>query len=318
MENELEVLQQRKRTVSVVVPVYFNAPSLPLLFERLCKVEDTLKTKGLDLELVFVDDGSGDDSLRELLKIREKKEAVKVIKLIRNFGAVAAIKTGVRMMTGDCFVILAADLQSPPELICDMVDKWLAGAKYVACIRKKRKDPLFSNIFSWLYYKIVKYFIMADYPQGGSDYSLMDRELQPYYCDCGKNVFTPIYIYWLGFIPEYIEYNREKRIHGKSRWTIGKKITAFLDTFLGFSIIPIRVMSGVGAFVSFASVTYGVIVVIEALLGATPVKGFSALASLISFLLGTIILMLGIIGEYIWRIFDEVGKRPEVVIDKVY
>jgi dolichol-phosphate mannosyltransferase len=124
--------------------------------------------------------------------------------------------------------------------------------------------------------------------------------------------------YWLGYKPEIIHYHRAKREHGKSQWTFKKKFKAFLDVMLGFSVTPIRLISAFGLVVATLSFTYGVSVVANALLGNVPVAGFASLAALISFLLGLVIVMLGIIGEYLWRVFDEVNKRPEVVIDEVY
>ena len=305
------------KTLSVVVPVYYNEGSLPLLFAELQRVEERLLAKQLQLELIFVDDGSGDGSWQQLLKIKEQREATTLIKLTRNFGAIHACKAGVRFVTGDCFTILAADLQDPPELIHAMVDKWLAGAKYVLCARQGRDDPLGSKIFSNLYCRLVRLFVAADYPSEGYDLALMDKVILPYFNGSGKNAYTPLLIYWLGFHPEVIPYRRRERTHGKSRWTFWKKFNAFVDSLAGFSIVPIRLVSLIGFFTSFASLAYGSLIVVYAMFGTIEVRGWATVVTLMTFLLGVIIIMLGMIGEYIWRIFDEVNKRPESVIDEI-
>jgi len=305
------------QTLSVVVPVYFNADSLPVLFDQLRVVEEQLAGLGVKLELIFVDDGSGDSSLAELLKIKETRPETKIVKLTRNFGAVQASKCGLQFVTGDCFMILAADLQDPPELVVDMATKWLAGSRFTICERSGRDDPAVSRVFSAAFYWLVHRLVMRDYPSGGYDMALMDKALLPHLVTSSKNLYTPLLAYWLGYRPEVIKYHRPRRSHGASRWTFGKKFKALLDVILGFSVTPIRLISGFGAVIAVLSFCYGVSVVVNALLGNVPVAGFAALAALITFLLGLVIVMLGVIGEYLWRVFDEVNRRPEVVIDEV-
>jgi len=307
-----------KKKLSIIVPVYFNAGSLPGLFAELLKVEAQLQARDVGLELIFVDDGSLDDSLPLLLGFRERRPSTRVVKLTRNFGAVHCSKTGFKFVTGDAFMIVAADLQDPPGLIGEMVERWQAGAKFVICERITRDDPLVSKIYSRLYYKLLRALVIRDYPEGGYDMALMDKAILPHLLDSSKSVFTPLLAYWLGYKPEVIHYHRPAREHGKSRWTFAKKFHAFLDVMLGFSITPIRAISGIGAVVSLTSFLYGSMVVVNALLGRIPVEGFSTVVALITFLLGLIILMLGVIGEYLWRIFDETNRRPETVIEEVW
>lgn len=306
------------KKLSIVIPVYFNAQSLPMLFKKLEEVERQLISVDMILELIFVDDGSGDTSIDELLKIKNIRPETKVIKLTRNFGAVHASKCGFQFVTGDCFMILAADLQDPPELIMQMVEKWRAGSKFTICERMSREDPLASKIYAALFYWLLHRLVMSDYPDGGYDMALMDKALLPHILHSSKNLYTPLLAYWLGYKPEVIYYHRIKREHGKSRWTFKKKFKAFLDVMLGFSVTPIRLISAFGVVVATLSFIYGVSVIVNAILGNVPVAGFTSLVALITFLLGLVIIMLGIIGEYLWRIFDEVNKRPEVVIDEVY
>ena len=304
--------------VSIVIPVYFNEESLGPLFTELLKLEASLNRDGIELELIFVDDGSGDSSLNELLKIKQQREITRVVKLTRNFGSIHASKTGFQFVTGDCFMVLAADLQDPPELIPQMVAKWRAGAKFILCARARREDPIVSKIFSYLYYRLIRLLVIKHYPKGGFDLALMDRAMLPYLQRSSKNINPLLFEYWLGFKPEVIHYHRQRRSYGKSRWSFAKKVKFFLDSILGFSIVPIRMISFFGVIVSILSFSYGLWIFVNTLLGRGEVRGFATIVALISFLLGVVIIMLGIIGEYLWRIFDETSKRPESVIDEIY
>lgn len=306
------------KKLSVVVPVYFNAGSLPRLFDEFAKIEAQLLERSVSLELIFVDDGSKDDSLARLLEFKAKRPEIKVVKLTRNFGAVHCSKTGFKFVTGDAFMIIAADLQDPPGLILEMVDRWLAGSKFIICERIARDDPVVSKIYSKIYYKLLRALVIRDYPEGGYDMALMDKAFLPHLLNSAKSVFTPLLAYWLGYKPDVIHYHRPAREHGKSGWTFAKKFTAFLDVMLGFSITPIRAISGVGFVVALCSFLYGGAVVLSALFHRIPVEGFATVVALVTFLLGLIIVMLGIIGEYLWRIFDETNKRPETVIEEVW
>jgi dolichol-phosphate mannosyltransferase len=318
MEIEQTHTADRTRKLSIVIPVYFNEHSLPHLFDELLRIEKKLLEQKVELELIFVDDGSKDGSLRELLKLKQVRESTRIIKLTRNFGAVQATKAGIQIVSGDSFVVLAADLQDPPELILSMVEKWLQGAKFVICKRVHRDDPPLSKVFAYIFHKLVRLFVIENYPARGYGMALMDQAFLPYMQNSSKNINPPLFAYWLGFEPEVILYERQKRTHGKSRWTFSKRVKLFLDSLLGFSVVPIRVISLIGVFVSIVSFAYGTLVLIGALRGKTAVLGFATIATLLSFLLGLIIVMLGIIGEYIWRIFDETSKRPESVIDEIY
>ena len=199
-----------------------------------------------------------------------------------------------------------------------MVRRWQAGSRFVTCVREKRSDPPLSTLFAKIYYRLLRTFVVSNYPDGGYDLALLDKVMLPHMQSSGKNINPNVFAFWLGFKPDVIPYERRKRIHGKSRWTFRKKIKFFLDTMLGFSIVPLRLISLTGIVVSFISLAFVVFVVVNGLLGRYDVPGFATLASIISFLLGLVICMLGVIGEYLWRIFDEINRRPEAVIDEVY
>jgi dolichol-phosphate mannosyltransferase len=164
----------------------------------------------------------------------------------------------------------------------------------------------------------VRLFVIREFPRGGFDIFLLDKAMIPYIRDSSKNINANLLSFWLGIPHSVITYERQERRHGKSRWTFAKKLTLFTDSILGFSALPMRVTCAIGVLVSLISVAYGSLIVVDALLGNRPVPGFATLAAMISLLLGLIIIMMGMIGEYIWRIFNEVSKLPEVVVDQIY
>jgi dolichol-phosphate mannosyltransferase len=303
------------KTISIIVPVYYNEGSLPHLYTALQKLEENLLGKQVALELIFVDDGSGDDSFLELMKIKRARPATKLIKLTRNFGNIRAEKTGYRYVTGDCFCALSADLQDPPELIEAMVDYWLDGQKFVICVREQREDPPLTTFFANLFYKLVRHLVIRNYPRGGFDLALMDKAMLPYMLNSGKNINTAMFAYSLGFEPMKISYKRQKRQFGKSRWTFAKKFNYFIDSILGFSVIPLHLISWIGITLAIVSFLYGAYVILEVLIKGIEVPGFASLFTLTAFLFGLTLTMLGIIGQYIWRIFDEVNGAPESVVE---
>jgi glycosyltransferase involved in cell wall biosynthesis len=313
-----DVESAQRPTVSVVIPVYYNEESLGELADELAIVESRLADLGAGLELIFVDDGSRDASLARLLEIKRKRPATKIVKLTRNFGATQASRTGFRFVSGDCFLTLAADLQDPPDLIVEAYRRWSGGAKYVICSRTRRADGLMAGLFAGVFYRLLRMFVVRDYPRRGYDVALMDKQMLPFIRDSAKNIHTPLYAYWLGFEPSVFEYTRLGRRHGRSRWTFRKRLTLLIDSLLGFSVVPIRIISLVGLIIALSSATYGVSVVISALAGNREVPGFATLAVLLTFLASLILLTLGVIAEYVWRIHDEVSRKPESVIDEVF
>jgi len=316
--RKLTRANSQRKTISVVVPVYYNAGSLPALFEALAKLERDLDGRSVELELIFVDDGSADESLERLLEFKRTRPATKVVKLTRNFGAIAASKTGFPFVTGEAFMDLAGDPQDPPRLILTMVGRWPGGAKYVVAAREERDDSLESRLFAGIYYRLIRAIAVRDYPEGGYDLSLMSRDFLSLLRHSAKNINTPLYAYWLGFEPEFVRYTRRRREHGRSRWTFWKRVKFFLDSVLGFSIVPIRFMSAIGLLVALGSFGHATVLAFNTVIHGATVPGFATIVTLITFLLGLVILMLGVIGEYLWRIFDEVTGKPEAVIDQVF
>ena len=306
------------KKVSIVIPVYFNEESLDDLFKELEALEDNLRKRNYLLELVFVDDGSGDNSLGKLIKFKLKRENTKIIKLTRNFGANLASKEGLRHVSGDCFTVLAADLQDSPSLILEMLSKWEKGSKFVVCQRKKREDAFFKILFARILYVLIRKLVIKNYPKYGFDLSLLDKSILTHIINTSKSMYYPVHLYWLGYKPDIIYYERAKRNFGKSRWTLYKSINATLDILLGFTSKFTQLISLFGLITSLASFLYGAKLILAALLGNVPVPGYASIMVLLSFFFGLTILYLSLIQEYLWRIYGDINKRSDVIVEMIY
>lgn len=307
------------KKLSIVTAVYFNEGSLMSHADMICALRDRLRMElDVDVELIYVNDGSGDNSFSILKTIKQKyPDWITVIGLSKNFGAIHALRAGIDYITGDCFTTIAADLQDPPQLLFDLVSEWKTGSEFTICVRENRNDPYFSTLFSKIFNFLARKLIIQDYPKGGYDLFLLDKKYFHYLKNRGKNFYLQLYCYWLGVKPKIIYYTRKKREHGKSRWTFRKKMKLLIDSFVGFSAAPIHLVSLIGLGVSSISFLYGIYMLFNALVGHIIVPGFATIICILSFLLGLIIFMLGILGEYLARIYDEVNHKPEYVIQEV-
>jgi polyisoprenyl-phosphate glycosyltransferase len=302
--------------LSVVVPVYFNAPNLPETIPQLLALQSALGAH--QLELVFVDDGSEDDSRQILLDWQRRfPTQIHVVALSRNFGSMAAIVAGLGVATGDCVGMIAADLQDPPELLLEMMRQWERGAKVVLAVRVDRDESAWQKLTSKVYYALMKRFALADYPAGGFDFFLIDRQVaREVHRINEKNTNVMSLLYWLGFSPVMLPYVRRARTRGVSRWTFSKKVKLFIDSFVAFSYLPIRALSLIGAGIAVLAFAYALFVLFAWYSKGIPVRGFAPIAILLAFASGVQMLMLGILGEYLWRTLDEARGRPQFVIDQ--
>ncbi len=306
------------KTFSIIIPVYYNELNLPETIPQLLGLSQQLTD--YQLELVFVNDGSEDRSLDILLAFQSKNpEAIKVVNLTRNFGSMAAIQAGFTVATGDCVGMISADLQDPPELFFEMLEYWEKGSKAVFAIRQDREESFLSKFFSYTYYSLVRKFAIPDYPDGGFDFFLVDRQIIEELKQIReKNTNIMTLIHWLGFRPIMIPYIRRQRTKGKSRWTVAKKVKLFVDTFVAFSYFPIRALSLIGLLVAIGSFFYGIFILFYWFFFDIPVQGYVPIMLVITFTSGIQMTMLGVLGEYLWRTLDEVRRRPPFVIDEVY
>ena len=304
--------------LSIVAPVYFNEASLPHLEAALAKLESQLREAGVELELIFVNDASRDKSLDILRAIQARRPNTIVLSHFSNHGSLVAIQTGLKYVTGDCFTYLAADLQDPPELLLEMVREWRRGERFVVSVRTSREDPVLTKIFAWLNYRIVRFLIMPTYPEGGFDMAVMDKIFLPNLLRCGQNKNLAMLAWSLGIPAKVLTYHRREREHGKSMWTFRKKINYFIDSSVGFSVRPMRLATGMGFLIALFCFLYVAVVVGGKLLGIIEVPGFAALAALLGFLHGCSFIFLGLLGEYVWRIYKEMSSQPEVLFEEFH
>lgn len=301
--------------LSIIIPVYYNEDNLQPLYLDL---KEKVLTKLESYEIVMVDDGSGDNSWGEMKKIAQCDENVKLIKLSRNFGSHSAILAGYLNCTGDCAVIKAADLQEPSEIVIDMYESWKKGNKVVLAVRSDREESFSQKLFSNTYYWLIRKFAISSMPKGGFDCFLIDRKvIEVLRLLDEKNSAITLQILWSGFKTDKIYYVRKAREIGKSRWTLAKKIKLVVDSMMGFSFFPIRLISGVGATIFIIAIISAIYLVCTKLFLGISVAGWTSLMVLVLFSFGTIMLTLGILGEYIWRGFDAARNRPPYIIDEV-
>lgn len=305
------------RTISFVIPVYRNERAITVTYE---KIKGALagELSRYDYEFVFVDDGSDDGSLAELLRLRAGDSRVRIISFTRNFGQMAAILAGLRGATGDLVLHMSADLQDPVELIPRMVRDYEAGSQLVIAHRAEREDQWTSRVTSRLFYGIIR-LSFPDLPAGGFDYVLMARRVVDSFNSIDvRNRFFQGDLLWMGYKTTFIPYTRAKRTIGRSQYTFAKRLKNSIDAILDSSYLPIRFISGAGALVALVGFLYAINIAYWRLRYGLAFPGQAPIMILILVIGGVLMLMLGIVGEYVWRIYDEVKRKPNYVVREVF
>lgn len=301
--------------ISIVIPVYYNSDTLRDLYEDL-KLK-VLGTVG-EYEIVFVDDGSGDDSWKIMNEIRLEDRNVRCVKLSRNFGEHAAIFAGLSVCTGDCAVTKQADLQEDSSLILQMYESWKKGNEIVLAARRTRKDNPIYVCFAGLYYSMIRKMVNKNMPEGGCDCYLVGRKAINELIKLNeKNSSLTLQVMWLGFQTDIIYFDRLEREKGKGRWTMAKKVKLVMDSILSFSYAPLRMMMYAGFLFDIFSLFIFISVLVEYFTVGTPIAGWSSLMCIVLLGFGMIMTMIGIIGEYIWRALDASRNRPPFIIDTI-
>jgi len=301
--------------ISIVVPVYYSADTLMDLYEDMKK-----KILGVigEYELVFVDDGSGDNSWEIMNQIRDLDENVKLVKLSRNFGEHAALLAGLSVCTGDCAVTKQADLQEDSLLILEMYESWKKGNKVVLAVRRSRDESASKVFFANMYYALVRKFVNKNMPVGGCDCYLIDRKVIEVLERLDeKNSSLTLQVMWAGFQTDMVYFDRKDREKGQSRWTLAKKYKLVVDSLISFSYVPIRFMIIVGTLFNIGAILLFISVLVEYFRFGTPIAGWPSLMCVTLCSSGLILMMLGILGEYIWRALDAARTRPPFVIDVI-
>lgn len=299
--------------ISIIVPVYFNEQNLPTTLPTLQNILD--KLGDLEGEIICVDDGSGDRSFEILKEFASRDSRIKIIRLAKNFGAWTALLAGLDAATGDCRTFIMADLQDPPELILEMAAAWKAGHKIVLAERTDREDPWMDRTFARTFWRFMHRFASRTIPKGGFDCVLFDKQVSDILTTAReKNSHIMIQVLWTGFEPKIIPYVRRQRKEGKSRWTFSKKFKLFIDSSIAFSYLPIRLMSLAGLFTAVSGFLFAGFVLYDRLRSNVPVPGWTSLTVIVLIIGGVQMLLLGVIGEYLWRTFDQTRHRPDYVV----
>ena len=306
----MEGTRMDRPLLSIVVPVFNEEAVLPALVERLCSLMDRLRP--LKVEVILADDHSSDRSPELLKEICGSDPRFRYARLARNSGSHVAILAGLGQARGECSVFLAADLQDPPELIPQMLEQWRYGNQIVWAVRKEREGVSKVDLFlSNAFYGLLNLMGEVSLPPRGSDFALLDNKVvSALLKSTGSHLSIIGEIARLGFSQAEIGYIKEKRAAGATKWTLKKKLTAFADAFVSFSYAPLRAMSYLGVLFSLLGFGYAFVVVVLRLTTRTPVQGWSSLIVVVLVLGGVQMMMLGILGEYLWRTLEAARQRP--------
>ena len=302
------------KKISILIPCYNEEKSLAMLYPELVKLMDG--NPGYEWELMFVNDGSDDGTLVELQRLHQQDTRVNYLDLSRNFGKEAAMLAGFDYVTGDAMVIIDADLQHPPTLIPEMIKWWEQGYDDVYAKRTTRgKESWLRKRLSLLFYKILQQSSRFDVLQNVGDFRLLDRKCINALRKMRESErYTKGMFSWIGFKKKEIEFEQGDRVAGDSSWSYSKLFSFAIDGITSFTNVPLRVSTLVGFFVSLFAFLYMIYVFIRALIWGDPVQGYPTLVILILFLGGIQLLSLGVIGEYIGRIYNETKKRPDYIV----
>ena len=301
---------------SIVIPVYGNEKNLPVTIPYI--VEHLNLFPDYEVELILVCDGSPDNSYQVMEEYRKQyPELIRTVKFTRNFGQGAAICCGMKIAVGDVIGVISCDLQDPFELFKDMLDEWEKGYKLVIASRQKRKDRGFSVLGSKIFHKIVHRLIEPRYPDGGFDFYVMDKTVTNAFCQADiPNASPQMLLLWLGYEYKEIPYVRGERTIGKSSWNMRRKVNGAIGVITSYSSILLRFLGCVG----FLFMVIGAVGDVCCLLMVIDNRSISVVIPILFFnalLTGILLIALWIVGEYLWRIFDLVKKRPRYVIEKI-
>ncbi len=301
--------------ISIITPAFNEERNLPVLHERLKAVLDGL---GVSWEWLLVDDHSRDATFETIRTLSEQDSRVRGIRLTRNYGSHAALMCGMEHARGECAIALAGDLQDPPEVIPRMVEKWRKGVKIVWAVRNRREGETVTTIaFSRLFYFVLRRFVgIKEIAPRGADMALVDRVAIDALCTYKEgNINMFALLTWMGFDQDSIIYDKQARLHGVSGWDLEKKLKMVADSVTAFTYRPIRLMSYVGFLAALAGFCYAGFVIVNRLRGQV-ITGWSSLMVVILVIGGIQMVMMGILGEYLWRTLDESRRRPRYLIEK--
>ncbi len=300
--------------ISLIFPTYNEIGNLPLLIKEVNKVTTNTNYR---FELIFVDDCSTDNTFDFLQQISQKDNRLKVISFARNFGSHAAITAGLSFCKGEAAIVLSSDLQDPPNVIPKLLGEWKKGYQIIWGIRKDRLgEKKSTKFFSKLYYLMINWLTEVRVPPQGADIFLADKKvIKAFNLVPEKHSSVFMVLSWLGFSQTSIYYQKKQRPRGRSKWTLFKKVKLTLDSILSFSDVPIRYASIIGIITATIGFIYASYTTYTYLYNSNPLEGWSVVLIFFLIIGGVQITILGILGEYIWRTFDESRRRPRYIIE---
>ena len=305
-----------KPEFSVVVPAYNEEEVIEESYKRLTAVMEKL---GEPYELIFIDDGSRDKTAEKLARICESDTNVKLMRFSRNFGHMPAITAGMDYARGNAIMIIDADLQDPPELFPEMIEKWREGYQVVYGKRAKREgESAFKKLSAGIYYRFLRRMTEVDVPVDTGEFRLIDRKV----CDAmkrikEKNRYMRGLVSWVGFKQTAVEYNREKRFAGVTKYPFTKMVRLAMNGITSFSYKPLKIATHMGFFISALSFLYLLHVLYLWLFTDATIAGWTSTVAMVSFTQGIVLMVLGLMGEYIGRIFEEIKDRPIYIVKEI-
>lgn len=300
--------------LSIIVPCHNEQSSLPLFFEA---IKGKIADKTKSFEVIFVDDGSSDDTLALLKVLKSKsKYCIKIISFSRNFGKEAAMMAGIDASEGKAVTFLDCDLQDPPELLGEMLEKWRSGTDVVLAKRTDRStDSFLKRFFANAFYKIHNQLSEVPIYENVGDYKLLDRKVIEVLKQMPERTrFLKGLTAWVGFKTDYVEYKRPERAAGNTKFTFWKLWNYAIEGITSFSTVPLRIWTYIGSFITLIAFLKGMAIISRTLIYGIDVPGYASLITAIMFFGGVQLLTLGILGEYIGRIYVETKRRPLYVI----
>jgi glycosyltransferase involved in cell wall biosynthesis len=303
------------KKVSILIPAYNEQESLPLLYDKLTEVVGGLPQ--YEWEFMFVNDGSRDRTLEMLQELRVKDKRVNYVDLSRNFGKEVAMLAGFDYVSGDCVVIMDADLQHPPHMIAKFLEKWEEGYEDVYAVRKTRgKESKLRKSLTMTYYRILQHTTRVEVLPNVGDFRLLDRKcinMLRKMRDAER--YTKGMYCWIGCRKTGVEFEQGDRLEGESKWNFGALLNLAINGITSFTIAPLRLVSVFGILVAVVAFVYMVYILLKALIWGDPVAGYPSMMVVILFLGGVQLIGLGILGEYVGRIFNETKNRPVYFIE---
>lgn len=302
--------------LSVIVPCFNEEENVPFFYEELMKNKSFFDNRGLDVEVIYVDDGSKDGTVAEVKKLHEIDERVKLIRFSRNFGKEAAIYAGFQKSRGDYVVMMDADLQDPPSLLPELFKYIDEGYDSVATRRVSRKgEPPIRSFFARKFYKLMNKISKTDIVDGARDYRLMTRQVVDAILAMGEyNRFSKGIFGWVGYETKWVEFENVERLKGETKWNFWGLFKYSLEGIVAFSTAPLAVASWLGVLFCFAAFVLIIFIIVRSFFWTDPTSGWQSLVCIISLISGVQLLCLGILGQYLSKTYLEVKNRPKYLV----